>query len=119
MLLPPALLQESCQCNPPADLSEDDFAAVDVLLACGTGPQAGARANLQELWPRLTGLRWLHSVFAGLEHLMFPELADSDIVMTNAKVTGVPAWERPHCINETLCDDAALAWSPFMHASLR
>ena len=57
-----------------------------MLLACGTGPQAGARANLQELWPRLTGLRWLHSVFAGLEHLMFPELADSEIVMTNAKV---------------------------------
>lgn len=59
---------------------------MDVLLACGTGPQAGARANLQELWPRLTGLRWLHSVFAGLEHLMFPELADSEITMTNAKV---------------------------------
>ena len=69
---------------------------MDVLLACGTGPQAGARANLQELWPRLTGLRWLHSVFAGLEHLMFPELADSDVVMTNAKVTGVPARGQPH-----------------------
>ena len=40
----------------------------------------------QALWPRLTGLRWLHSVFAGLEHLMFPELASSSIVMTNAKV---------------------------------
>ena len=64
---------------------------MDVLLACGTGPQAGARAHLQELWPRLTGLRWLHSLFAGLEHLMFPELAASEVVMTNAKVTDVLA----------------------------
>ncbi len=44
----------------------------------------------QELWPRLSGLRWLHSVFAGLEHLMFPELASSPIVMTNAKVSALP-----------------------------
>ena len=90
MLLPPACLLRSSRSDdwryPTADLSDDDLAAVDVLLACGTGPQAGARPNLQELWPRLTGLRWLHSVFAGLEHLMFPELADSEITMTNAKV---------------------------------
>lgn len=43
-------------------------------------------ARPQVLWPRLSGLRWLHSVFAGLEHLMFPELASSSLMMTNAKV---------------------------------
>jgi hypothetical protein len=44
----------------------------------------------QELWPRLSGLRWLHSVFAGLEHLIFPELASSPTVMTNAKASALP-----------------------------
>ena len=37
------------------------------------------------LWPRLTGLRWLHSASAGLEHLLFPELVEGPVVLTNAK----------------------------------
>ena len=37
------------------------------------------------MWPRLTSLRWLHSASAGLEHLLFPELVDSAVVLTNAK----------------------------------
>lgn len=44
------LYNEKCQSGRGvigADLSDEDWAAVDVLLACGTGPQAGARENLQ------------------------------------------------------------------------
>lgn len=40
---------------------------------------------LQALWPKLTGLRWAHSASAGLEHLLFDELVESDVVLTNAK----------------------------------
>jgi phosphoglycerate dehydrogenase-like enzyme len=41
--------------------------------------------GLQEFWPRLTGLKWLHSCSAGLEHLLFPELINSSVILTNAK----------------------------------
>lgn len=40
---------------------------------------------LQEFWPCLTGLKWLHSCSAGLEHLLFPELVNSSVTLTNAK----------------------------------
>jgi hypothetical protein len=40
---------------------------------------------LQEFWPRLTNLKWLHSCSAGLEHLLFPELVNSSVTLTNAK----------------------------------
>lgn len=32
------------------------------------------------------GLTWMHSSSAGLEHLLFPELVDSPVMLTNAKV---------------------------------
>lgn len=41
--------------------------------------------GLQEFWPRLTNLKWLHSCSAGLEHLLFPELVNSNVTLTNAK----------------------------------
>lgn len=117
-----------------------DWGAVDVLLNCGVGKNAGKRDDVrvgagteafgalrasrgglarrglrptsrhpapparaaprpvrspappplpacppQEMWPRLTNLRWLHSASAGLEHLLFPELVDGPVVLTNAK----------------------------------
>jgi phosphoglycerate dehydrogenase-like enzyme len=39
----------------------------------------------QAMWPKLTGLRWIHSASAGLEHLLFPDLIASDVKLTNAK----------------------------------
>lgn len=42
-------------------------------------------AHLQEIWPKLTGLKWLHSASAGLDSLLFPELVESDVIVTNAK----------------------------------
>lgn len=69
-----------------AKLSADDFARVNVLLNCGVGAKAGTKADLQELWPRLPGLNWLHSASAGLEHLLFEELVEAPgVVLTNAK----------------------------------
>jgi phosphoglycerate dehydrogenase-like enzyme len=37
------------------------------------------------MWPKLTGLKWMHSASAGLEKLLFPELVESNVVLTNAK----------------------------------
>lgn len=76
---PDALLRE---------LSPGDLASVDVLLNCGVGAKAGTKQDLQQLWPHLPNLRWLHSASAGLEHLLFNELVDADqVTLTNAKGT--------------------------------
>ena len=41
---------------------------------------------MQEMWPKLQGLQWLHSSSAGLDHLLFHELIESEQVkVTNAR----------------------------------
>lgn len=62
-----------------------DWGSIDVLLNCGVGKNAGKRDDIREMWPRLTSLQWLHSASAGLEHLLFPELVEGPVVLTNAK----------------------------------
>ena len=38
------------------------------------------------MWPKLAGLKWLHSSSAGLDHLLFDELVESEQVkVTNAR----------------------------------
>uniref|UniRef100_A0A383VKK1 D-isomer specific 2-hydroxyacid dehydrogenase NAD-binding domain-containing protein n=1 Tax=Tetradesmus obliquus TaxID=3088 RepID=A0A383VKK1_TETOB len=66
-------------------LSDEQWGSIDVMLNCGVGKNAGKREDVQEFWGRLTGLQWLHSASAGLEHLLFPELIDSPVVLSNAK----------------------------------
>lgn len=71
-----------------AKLSAEDLASVDVLLNCGVGAKAGTKQDLQQLWPHLPNLKWLHSASAGLEHLLFDALVDADdVTLTNAKGT--------------------------------
>lgn len=41
---------------------------------------------MKEIWPKLTGLKWLHSNLAGIESLMIPELLSSSVTVTNCKV---------------------------------
>jgi hypothetical protein len=53
-------------------------------------PAAAPASAPQAIWPQLSGLRWMHSASAGLEHLLFPELVESDVLLTNAK--GVYRW---------------------------
>jgi phosphoglycerate dehydrogenase-like enzyme len=40
---------------------------------------------VQDFWPKLTGLKWLHSGAVGLEHLLTPALVCRDVVLTNAR----------------------------------
>ncbi|KAG1668487.1 hypothetical protein FOA52_005260 [Chlamydomonas sp. UWO 241] len=68
-----------------SNLSEAEWASVTVLLNCGVGVNAGKKEDVQQIWPKLTNLKWMHSSSAGLEHLLFPELVSSSVVLTNAK----------------------------------
>lgn len=46
---------------------------------------------LREVWPHCSRLRWVHVAAAGVDSLVFPELADSEVVVTNARGT----FDRP------------------------
>lgn len=48
---------------------------------CGIGMGGLVRT----LWPRVSEARWLHSFAAGLESILFPELVESHLLMSNAK----------------------------------
>lgn len=38
-----------------------------------------------DAWPRADRLRWIHIASAGVDRLLFPELADSPVVLTNSR----------------------------------
>jgi len=40
---------------------------------------------LRDNFARLTNLRWVHASSAGVDRLLFPELMDSDVVLTNSR----------------------------------
>lgn len=50
-------------------------------VMCGIG-QSGL---LKRLWPRVSKAQWLHSFSAGIEHMLFPELVESPLPMSNAR----------------------------------
>jgi phosphoglycerate dehydrogenase-like enzyme len=40
---------------------------------------------VRDAWPSADSLRWIHVAAAGVDKLLFPELVDSDVVVTNAR----------------------------------
>jgi phosphoglycerate dehydrogenase-like enzyme len=46
---------------------------------------SGTREMLRETFTKCERLRWVHSRWAGLDSLLFPELVNSDVVLTNGK----------------------------------
>ena len=83
--------------DPPPGI---EAARADVRLAYASGrdellalaPEADAvyawRAEPGQLvaaWSRLERLRWIQSASAGVDQLLFPELVESDVVVTNAR----------------------------------
>ena len=57
-----------------------DAPAPDVVFACGVG-----RKLLEPLWERCSGVRFVHSRFAGLDGFLFPALVESAIPLTNGR----------------------------------
>ena len=45
----------------------------------------GSRELLRQVWRMAPRLRWIHSRSAGLDELLFPELAESAVPLTNAR----------------------------------
>jgi phosphoglycerate dehydrogenase-like enzyme len=43
------------------------------------------RPRLRTVWPRARRLRWVHAASAGVDAVAFPELAASDVVLTNTR----------------------------------
>ncbi|MGQ9467788.1 MAG: D-2-hydroxyacid dehydrogenase [Anaerolineae bacterium] len=62
----------------------------DVLfLRWGLNPEA-----TRHLLAHIPNLRWIHTISAGVDHLLFPELRDSDAILTNASgVFNIPIAE--------------------------
>lgn len=56
--------------------------APDADVVVFTGPLRGL---LREIWPDLKKVQWVHSLFAGLDNVLFPELIESPVTMTNAR----------------------------------
>ncbi|MBV9938201.1 MAG: D-2-hydroxyacid dehydrogenase [Acidobacteriaceae bacterium] len=54
----------------------------EIILYSGL---AGKTATLQEIWPFTKRVRWIHSLSAGVEKIIFPELIESPVVLTNAR----------------------------------
>jgi phosphoglycerate dehydrogenase-like enzyme len=45
----------------------------------------GRRELLQDVWKMAPRVRWVHSMWAGLENVLFPELLESPVVLTNGR----------------------------------
>jgi phosphoglycerate dehydrogenase-like enzyme len=56
--------------------------AAEVMLITGIADDA---VNLPQLWQHAGSLRWIHSLAAGVERLLFPALAAGNIPLTNAR----------------------------------
>ncbi len=44
-----------------------------------------SETNLRDAWPNADRLRWIHWTGAGVDAVLFPELVESDVVLTNAR----------------------------------
>lgn len=57
------------------------------LVVCG----GTSRPVLEELWPRLGRLKWIHALAAGLDGLLFPALVESEIPLTCSRGVFAPS----------------------------
>jgi phosphoglycerate dehydrogenase-like enzyme len=57
-------------------------ADAEVIVSSGL---TGKGTHLRDLWPEAKQVRWVHSLSAGVENLLFPELIESPVPVTNAK----------------------------------
>src|SRR3974390_3136798 len=46
---------------------------------------SGAQGLLRALWPMCRNVRWVHSMAAGVDKLLFPELVESEVPLTNGR----------------------------------
>jgi len=56
--------------------------AAEVILLSGFAEQT---AKFAQAWKYAKSVRWIHSLSAGVEKLLIPELVESDVLVTNAR----------------------------------
>jgi phosphoglycerate dehydrogenase-like enzyme len=61
---------------------EEHARNAEIILYSGL---AGKAVPLRDVWPYAKEVRWIHSLSAGVENVLFPELSDSPVVVTNAR----------------------------------
>ena len=61
----------------------DDACAQAVKDATVILHWSGGRELLRALWPMCVNVRWVHSMAAGVDKLLFPELVESEVPLTN------------------------------------
>src|SRR5277367_6426165 len=54
----------------------------EVILITGL---AAKSVDLVKLWKQAAAVRWVHSLSAGVDRVLFPELIESDVPLTNAR----------------------------------
>jgi phosphoglycerate dehydrogenase-like enzyme len=54
----------------------------EIILSSGL---MGKTLSLRDVWPLAASVRWVHSLSAGVESLLFPELIESSVIVTNAR----------------------------------
>jgi phosphoglycerate dehydrogenase-like enzyme len=64
------------------DRVEHQARTADVILYTGL---TGKSVPLREIWPYAKNVKWVHSLSAGVEKMLFPELIESHIPVTNAR----------------------------------
>lgn len=61
---------------------EEHASDAEIILYSGL---TGKTVTLREVWPAARKVRWIHSLSAGVESMLFPELVESPVVVTNAR----------------------------------
>ena len=91
--------------------------SASVVLTGGT-----YRGVLEQLWPSLRQVEWVHSLAAGLEGLLFPALVESNVLLTNSAgvfarslgefaIAGMLHFAKD--VRRMLRQQAAHQWEPF------
>jgi phosphoglycerate dehydrogenase-like enzyme len=77
-------LRERAEITVSNDESELEKPApsAEVILYSGL---TGKAVNFRELWKHTKAVRWVHSLSAGVEKVLFPELIESAVPLTNAR----------------------------------
>jgi phosphoglycerate dehydrogenase-like enzyme len=77
-------LEDSCEIFVSAQQAEllEWIPAAEVVLYRGV---SGNSLSLSDLWPQTKALRWVHSLSAGVEHLLSSGLRSGDVQLTNAR----------------------------------
>lgn len=65
---------------------KDKLEEANVVVSTSFGASA-SRKEVSEIWPYLPNLKWMAVLSAGITQVLADELVQSDVTLTNAKVS--------------------------------